>query len=267
MLKLVNSGVWGQALSKLYGGTWSRLFFPEKAQYNKGSWWDIFYNIDQLSRDKRLQRLASTYACEWLLAHMSEMMHSVKEARKHATWSLRFFKPKRTDLLMFRDLRSALMMEYFWDQKSLSLVPIELEGCHSFNSSLPEPEWLSPDEFDSDNRSQGRPASGSPDSPEKPIRVTLEERRVLRHNLMNKTQRLLFRPLKARDENVRTEDAWEPTRLGESTTKFYEHLAKASVRPGKEALKPYVTESLKERLNKAESLRLHKLVWETVFVK
>lgn len=37
MLKLVNSGLWGQALSKLYGGTWAKLFFPEKAQYNKGS--------------------------------------------------------------------------------------------------------------------------------------------------------------------------------------------------------------------------------------
>jgi hypothetical protein len=30
-------------------------------------------------------------------------------------------------------------------------------------------------------------------------------------------------------------------------------------------LKPYVTESLKDKLNKAESLRLHKLVWETVY--
>lgn len=262
MLKLVNSGIWGQALSKLYGGTWSRLFFPEKAQYNKGSWWDLFYDIDQLSRDKRLQRLASTWACEWLLEHMRNMMGSVKKSRKHATWSLRYFKPDKSEKLMFKDLRNALMMEYYWDEKNLSLVPLQLEDCHSFNSSLPEPEWLSPAEFDADERERGRPLDEDKHHPEKPIRMTPEERRVLRHNLMSKTQRLLYRPTQDRKSETNSIDQYV---LAKTDPKLYEIAAKASVRSTKELLKPYVTESLRDRLNKAESLRLHKLVWETVY--
>jgi hypothetical protein len=257
MAKLVSSGIWGQALSKLYGGTWSKLFFPEKAQYNKGSWWDLFYNIDQLSRDKRLQRLASTWACGWLLEHMSNMTGSVKKARKHATWSLRFFKPDKSQKLMFKDLRNALLMEYYWDEKNLSLVPLDLEGCQSFNSSLPEPEWLSPDEYEAGSYS-GSPLEQS--RLEKPIRMTPEERRVLRHNLMSKTQRLLYRPIMDREVATR-EERWTPF---VTDPKLYEIEAKASARTAKELYRPYKTEVLKERLNKAESLQLHELVWETV---
>lgn len=262
MLKLVNSGIWGQALAKLYGGTWSRLFFPEKAQYNKGSWWDLFYNIEQLSRDRRLQRLASTWACEWLIQHMTEMSGSVRKARKHATWSLRFFKPKKPDLLMFKDLRNALMMEYYWDEKNLSLVPLELEGCHSFNSNLPEPEWLSPDEFDADNRA-ARAASEGLHHPEMPIRMTPAELRLLRRNLSSNRQRSLYPPFEAGKLENLSSQGWRPFKADQAQ---YEIAAKLSTRPAKEMLKPYVTVSLKERLNKAESLRLHKLVWETVYV-
>jgi len=258
MAKLVSSGIWGQALSKLYGGTWSRLFFPEKAQYNKGSWWDLFYDINQLSRDKRLQRLASTYACEWLLQHMSAMTGSVTKAKKHATWSLRFFKADESRKLMFKDLRNALQMEYYWDEKNLSLVPLDLEGSQSFNSSLPEPEWLSPDEYEADQYSSS-PLSQS--RLEKPIRVTPEERRVLRFNLMSKTQRLLYRPIKGRE----VASAKQPYKPFVADATMYEIEAKTSARTAKELYKPYITESLKTRLNKAESLRLHKLVWETVY--
>lgn len=130
------------------------------------------------------------------------MSGSVKKSRKHATWSLRFFKPDKSQKLMFKDLRNALMMEYYWDEKNLSLVPMELEGCHSLNSNLPEPEWLSPDEFDAENREEGRPSDGNKHQPEKPIRMTPEERRVLRHNLMSKSQRLLYRPSKGWIEEV-----------------------------------------------------------------
>jgi len=106
---------------------------------------------------------------------------------------------------MFKDLRNALMMEYYWDEKNLSLVPLESEGCHSFNSNLPEPEWLSPDEFDADNKAAQSAAEGV-HHPEMPIRMTPEERRVLRHNLMSKTQRLLYRPTEARKlENLGSE--------------------------------------------------------------
>jgi len=260
MLKLVNSGIWGQALSKLYGGTWSRLFFPEKAQYNKGSWWDLFYDISQLSRDRRLQRLASTWACEWLIQHMTKMTGSVSKARKHATWSLRFFKPKKPELLMFKDLRNALMMEYYWDEKNLSLVPLELDGCHSFNSNLPEPEWLSPDEFDADNRA-AKAASESLHSPEMPTRMTPEERRILRKNLRMKGMRSLHPALEVGKLETLGTEGWRPFEANQAQ---YEIAAKLSTRSGQEMLKPYVTVSLKERLNKAESLRLRKLVWEVV---
>lgn len=262
MLKLVNSGIWGQALSKLYGGTWSRLFFPEKAQYNKGSWWDLFYNIDELSRDRRLQRLASTWACEWLIQHMTEMSGSVRKARKHATRSLRFFKPKEQDLLIFKDLRNALMMEYYWDEKNLSLVPLELEGCHSFNSNLPEPEWLSPDEFDADNRA-ARAAADSLHHPEMPIRMTPAELRVLRRNLSSKRQRSINPVLEVGKLETLGSKGWRPFKPDQAQ---YEIAAQLSTRPAKEMLKPYITVSLKDRLNKAESLRLHELVWETVYV-
>lgn len=262
MLKLVNSGIWGQALSKLYGGTWSRLFFPEKAQYNRGSWWDLFYDINQLARDKRLQRLASTWACKWLIQHMSEMTGSVHKARKHATWSLRFFKPDKSQKLMFKDLRNALMMEYYWDEKNLSLVPLELEGCHSFNSNLPEPEWLSPDEFDADNRA-AKSAADSLHHPEMPIRMTPVELRVLRRNLSSKRQRSLTPALEVGKLETLGSQGWRPFKADQAQ---YEIAAKLSTRPAKEMLKPYVTVSLKERLNKAESLRLHELVWETVYV-
>jgi len=127
---------------------------------------------------------------------MSAMTGSVKKAKKHATWSLRFFKADESQKLMFKDLRNALQMEYFWDEKNLSLVPLDLEGCQSFNSSLPEPEWLSPDEYEADQYSES-PLSQS--RLEKPIRVTPEERRVLRFNLMSKSQRLLYRPIKGRE--------------------------------------------------------------------
>jgi len=183
---------------------------------------------------------------------VSKMKGSVKKARKHATWSLRFFKPDKYSKLMFKDLRNALMMEYYWDQKDLSLVPLELDGSHSFNSSLPEPEWLSPDEFEAD-----RSESGDRPQPEKPIRMTPEERRVLRHNLMSKSQRLLYRPIQDRKGNVRSEEAYVPYK---ADPRLYEIEARASVRPGKEMLKPYITERLEDRLNRAESLRLHKLV-------
>lgn len=139
------------------------------------------------------------------------------------------------------------MMEYYWDEKNLSLVPLELDGCHSFNSNLPEPEWLSPDEYDADSKSQHHP--------EMPIRMTPEERRVLRHNLMSRTQRLLYRPNQDRIMDV--ENGSMPFK---ENPKHYEIAAKAAVRSAKEMLKPYVTESLKDKLNKAESLRLHKLV-------
>jgi hypothetical protein len=145
------------------------------------------------------------------------------------------------------------MMEYYWDQKSLSLVPLELEGCQSFNSSLPEPEWLSPDEYEADSYS-GSPLERS--RLEKPIRMTPEERSVLRHNLKSKTQRLLHRPIKDREVDSR-EETYKPFVVD---PKLYEIEAKASARTAKELYKPYVTESLKERLNKAESLRLHQLV-------
>jgi hypothetical protein len=94
-------------------------------------------------------------------------------------------------------------MEYFWDEKSLSLVPLELEGCQSFNSSLPEPEWLSPDEYEADSYSGSPPEQSRL---EKPIRMTPGERRVLRHNLMSKTQRLLYRPIMDREVATREDN-------------------------------------------------------------
>jgi hypothetical protein len=44
----------------------------------------------------------------------------------------------------------------------------------------------------------------------------------------------------------------------------YEIASRLSTRSAQEMLKPYVTVNLKERLNKAESLRLRQLVWEVV---
>lgn len=148
------------------------------------------------------------------------------------------------------------MMEYYWDEKNLSLVPLELEGCHSFNSNLPEPEWLSPDEFDADNRA-ARAASEGLHHPEMPIRMTPAELRLLRRNLSSNRQRSLYPPFEAGKLENLSSQGWRPFKADQAQ---YEIAAKLSTRPAKEMLKPYVTVSLKERLNKAESLRLHKLV-------
>jgi hypothetical protein len=54
---------------------------------------------------------------------------------------------------------------------------------------------------------------------------------------------------------------WRPFKPDQAQ---YEIAAKLSTRSAQEMLKPYVTVSLKDRLDKAESLRLRQLVWEVV---
>jgi hypothetical protein len=163
--KLVDSGIWGLALSKLYGGNWGKQFYPEKAEYSENSFWGRYYSIKQLERDRRLQRLASTVSCEWLVEHISNMSTSVHKARKYAQRALRYFKANEELKLQFRDLRAAIELEYYWDEKELSLVPYESESQQSFNSRSLEP-----------------------------VRLTKRERATLRRNLMSKDARRATRP-------------------------------------------------------------------------
>jgi hypothetical protein len=164
--KLVESGIWGVALSKLYGGQWGKQFFPTKAAYEKNSWWGTFFNISMLQRDLKLQRLASTIACSWLIEHMQSMTTSIKKARKYATHALRFFKPYEEDIKMqFARLRHEAELENYWDSKKLSLVP-----------------------YDSESQQSSKPRSPGP------VRLTKRERKTLRRALMSEDQRKQWRP-------------------------------------------------------------------------
>jgi len=164
--KLVNSGIWGLALSKLYGGQWGKQFFPVKTAYEENSWWGKFYNIRMLQKDLKLQRLASTIACEWLIEHMTQMTTSIKKARKYATHALRFFKPYEDEVQdVFVRLRREVEMENYWDSKKLSLVPYDPESQHSLKPRSPGP-----------------------------VRLTKRERKTLRRSLMSEDQRIQWRP-------------------------------------------------------------------------
>lgn len=153
---LVNTGIWGTALSKLYGGAWGKIQYELTGAYTPESFWGKFYNIDKLSKDARLQRLASTVACEWLLEHMKNMNTSIKKASKYANRALHYFRPREELKQQLANLRNLIEMENWWDEKNLSLVPLEPERKWSLKSNSPEP-----------------------------IRLTKDERKTLRRNLQN----------------------------------------------------------------------------------
>jgi hypothetical protein len=119
-----------------------------------------------LKRDLKLQRLASTIACEWLIEHMTHMTTSIKKARKYATHALRFFKPAKEEVKeQFLHLRREVEMENYWDSKKLSLVPYDLESQNSLKPRSPGP-----------------------------VRLTKRERKTLRRSLMSEEQRKQWRP-------------------------------------------------------------------------
>jgi len=112
MKVLVNSGIWGLTLSKLYGGKFGKLEYTAKASYNKGSYWDRHHDLYRLKHSSKLQRVASTIACAWLVTVVDGSMN-----KKSYAWlkkQFEFWKDKREPKLTIRDLGAALEWENTW---------------------------------------------------------------------------------------------------------------------------------------------------------
>lgn len=140
MEALVNSGIWGLTLSKLYGGKFGSQDYPENQEYNVDSWWDKQFGLSQLKKDRGLQRVASTIACEWLEKLIDRSKNkSIKKAkqwlRKGQTLWASLTAPERTarrnllaegrHRILLRDLIKAVEWDEFWDRRNRSLVIVE----------------------------------------------------------------------------------------------------------------------------------------------
>jgi len=94
---LVQSNIFGLALSKLYGGKFGKLTYEEDIKYHKNSYWARYHNLVELQNSKSLEKTASTTACGWLLILTNHIMSSTdkdeffKEAKEYHTlrpWEL-----------------------------------------------------------------------------------------------------------------------------------------------------------------------------------
>jgi hypothetical protein len=113
MEALVNSGIWGLILSKLYGGKFGELLYSPKAVYSADSYWGHYHNIVGLSRDPSLQRLASTISCEWLIKQFEK-----SRLRKGKSWlktELRKWENSPEVKIRLSELRAALREDEKWN--------------------------------------------------------------------------------------------------------------------------------------------------------
>lgn len=116
MEALVSSGLWGLTLSKLYGGKWGTQDWSPKAEYRAGSFWDTMFDLRLLSKDKALQRVASTIACEWLgLAILRVKSPSItpKALRKEEI----LWRNSQRIRINLKDLQEALRFDALWNDK------------------------------------------------------------------------------------------------------------------------------------------------------
>lgn len=116
MEALVSSGLWGLTLSKLYGGKWGAQDWSPKAEYRPGSFWDTMFDLRLLSKDKALQRVASTIACEWLgLAILRVKSPSItpKALRKEEI----LWRNSQRIRINLKDLQEALRFDALWNDK------------------------------------------------------------------------------------------------------------------------------------------------------
>lgn len=114
MEALVHSGIWGLVLSKLYGGKFGRPNESAKAIYMENSYWGKFHgNIVGLSKDKALQRVASTIACEWLTIQIEK-----SKGKKGKHWiksEIRKWNSSERLRISLQDLRNAVICDEIWD--------------------------------------------------------------------------------------------------------------------------------------------------------
>jgi hypothetical protein len=121
MEALVSSGLWGLTLSKLYGGKWGTQDWSPKAQYLKGSFWDTTFNLNMLSKDKALQRVASTIACDWLnkaILRVKTPKVSLKALRRE---ELQWRNSQRIQINL-KDLQEALRFDALWNDKRYKIM-------------------------------------------------------------------------------------------------------------------------------------------------
>jgi hypothetical protein len=119
MEALVNSGIWGLILSKLYGGKFGKLLYEERALYQSSSYWGKYHNIVGLSRDPKLQRIASSISCEWLILQLER-----SRTRKGKSWlktELRKWRDSPEIQIRLQDLKAAIMEEEKWNTTQLGL--------------------------------------------------------------------------------------------------------------------------------------------------
>jgi hypothetical protein len=109
MEALVRSGVWGLVLAKLYGGKFGKLDQEVKRVYLPDSYWGKFHNIVTLSKDQKLQRLASTISCDWLILQFER-----SKGKKGKAWlksELRKWRSSERLRIQLQDLRAAVAWE------------------------------------------------------------------------------------------------------------------------------------------------------------
>jgi len=121
MEALVSSGLWGLTLSKLYGGKWGEQDWSPKAKYCKGSFWDTTFDLRLLSKDKALQRVASTIACEWLtqaIMRTKSPKISLKELRREEI----LWRNSQRIQINLKDLHEAIKFDALWNEKRMVIA-------------------------------------------------------------------------------------------------------------------------------------------------
>jgi hypothetical protein len=119
MEALVHSGIWGLVLSKLYGGKFGQLDETPKAIYSEESYWGKFHNIVGLSRDKALQRTASTIACEWLTIQIEKSKG--KRGKRWIKEEIRKWNSSERLRIQLQSLRNAVIWDDIWNQKDYKI--------------------------------------------------------------------------------------------------------------------------------------------------
>jgi hypothetical protein len=113
MTALTSSGIFGQALSKLYGGKFGKLEYEEKQTFKKRSYWDLNHNLKELQEDHTLQRKASTIACGWLLLLNGNLM--LKQNRRKFSRDAKRYHNLRKWEITEKDIKDSVKYNT-WDE-------------------------------------------------------------------------------------------------------------------------------------------------------
>jgi len=109
MPALVQSSIFGLALSKLYGGKFGKLQYKENQTFDEKSYWAKYHNLESLKKSKMEQRLASTIACGWLKLIVKHTMGKRTRSEMHA--EVRQYEGKFKEEIDLKDISAA----YNWD--------------------------------------------------------------------------------------------------------------------------------------------------------